>query len=79
MGGTIQRDLPHAVDQAVASHLGAFSGQLTGTPQEPIGSAPRGAESLAASMLVELQTPAGVQKAIIMQEVLQRPLALRRR
>jgi hypothetical protein len=30
-------------------------------------------------MLAELQTPAGVQKAIIMQEVLQRPLALRRR
>lgn len=77
MGAQVQRDLPHAVDQAVASHLGAFSGQLTGVPQEP--TAPRGADSLAASMLAELQTPAGVQKAIIMQEVLQRPLALRRR
>jgi hypothetical protein len=74
----VNRDLPHAVDQAVAAHLGSFTGQLTGTPEQT-GTVPRVVESPAALMLAELLTPAGVQKAVVMQEVLQRPLALRRK
>jgi hypothetical protein len=71
--------LPHAVDQSVSQHLGVFA---AGTP--PVagagsqGAARDVARTAAASLLLALRSPAGVRQAVIMQEILQRPRALRR-
>lgn len=63
--------LPHAVDKGVSQHLGAFAAEA------PIV-AGSGTRAPAAVLLAALGSPAGVRQAVIMQEILQRPRALRR-
>jgi hypothetical protein len=80
VGVEVQQHLPHMVDQGVSQHLGAFAA-LSGGPAAPAAGAPagRGTAAPALALLAELRSPAGVRQAIVMQEILQRPLALRRR
>jgi hypothetical protein len=80
VGAEVQQHLPHKVAQEVSQHLGAFAA-LSGGPGAPpgAGAAGRGAAAPALALLAELRSPAGVRRAIVMQEILQRPLALRRR
>jgi hypothetical protein len=80
VGAEVQQHLPHKVDQEVSQHLGAFAAQSAGRTAQTVDvSAGRRAATPALSLLGELRTPGGVRRAIIMQEVLQRPRALRKR
>ena len=80
VGAEVQQHLPHNVDQQVSQHLGAFAAQGGGLGA-PLteGSTGRRAATPALVLLAELRSPGGVRQAIMMQEVLQRPLALRRK
>jgi hypothetical protein len=67
--------LPHAVDHAVSQHLGVFAADTSsaaGGGSRSTGRIP------AAALLQALRSPGGVQQAVMMQEILQRPRALRR-
>jgi hypothetical protein len=71
--------LPHAVDQAVAQHLGVFAADTSSTTGSGSTSTSRTAARIpAVALLQALRSPGGVRQAVMMQEILQRPLALRR-
>jgi hypothetical protein len=78
IGEQVDVHLPHAVAASITSHLGAFRADgKTTPPVAPLlirASAPGGEVALAA----ELRTPAGMRKAIVLQEILSKPRALRR-
>lgn len=72
--GVAAEHLPHAVDASVAAHLGVFSAR------RPLGTRPATlAGRQAATAIASLRTMQGVRAAIVMQEILQRPRALRQR
>jgi hypothetical protein len=65
--------LPHDVARSVSEQLGVFAaGSATGVSS-------RKQKGSSAAFLTELRSPRGIRAAIIMQEILQRPRALRRR
>ena len=73
------QNLPHSVDQSVARHLGVFAAEASLSTGSQAQSGTRIARhSPAVSLLAALRTPAGVQQAVMMQEILQKPRALRR-
>lgn len=73
------QNLPHSVDQSVARHLGVFAAESSTSTGTQARSGTRIARnSPAVSLLAALRTPAGVQQAVMMQEILQKPRALRR-
>jgi hypothetical protein len=74
VGSEVQQHLPPKVDQAVSEHLGAFAAQSGGQAAAARRDAPP-----AQALLGELRSPGGIRRAIMLQEILQRPLALRRR
>ena len=66
--------LPHDVDKSVTDHLGVFAAQ------QPTGEqASQRRRTQAADIVSELRSTQGMRSAVIMQEILQRPRALRRR
>jgi len=65
--------LSHSVDAAVAKNLGVFSGALP-----PAGAAST-TPNLSAEILSDLRSGKGIQRMLIMVEILQKPVALRRR
>jgi hypothetical protein len=65
--------LSHSVDAAVAKNLGVFSGAL------PPASAASTTPNLSAEILSDLRSGKGIQRMLIMVEILQKPVALRRR
>ena len=68
------QNLPHAVDQAVSQHLGVFAADMSSAS----GPGRTQARIPAAALLLALRSPDGVRQAVMMQEILQRPRALRR-
>jgi len=68
IGDHVEEHIDSSVDDSVREHLGAFQAQSV--------SAARSA--LATNFLKDLRTPDGVRKAVLMQEILQRPRVLRR-
>lgn len=70
--GVAAEHLARNVDKAVVAHLGTFAAADSRKTRGPQGARPT-------TFLAELRTPRGVRTAIIMQEILQRPRALRRR
>jgi hypothetical protein len=80
VGAEVQQHLPHKVDQEVSQHLGTFAAQSAGPMPQPVEtSAGQRAALPALALLTELRSPGGVRRAIILQEILQRPRALRKR
>lgn len=76
----VQKYLPHTVDQEVSQHLGSFAAQSSeGSAPLPSGAAGGREATPTQTLLEELRAPGGVRRAIVMQEILQRPLALRNR
>jgi hypothetical protein len=65
--------LPDDVSKSVSAHLGVFA--AGGTAAAAPAGAPR--RRAANSFLKELRTPQGMRSAIVMQEILKRPRALR--
>lgn len=80
VGAGAEEHLPHAVDQLVSQHLGAFSAD-TGTSTGRTGQSEtrRRARVRAAAFQAAFRTPAGARTAILMQEILSRPRSLRGR
>ena len=71
--------LPHSVDQSVAHNLGVFSAEASTSTGFLAQAGTRIARnSPAVSLLAALRSPGGVQQAVMMQEILQKPRALRR-
>lgn len=65
--------LPHDVARSVSEHLGVFAAGAAA------GVTSRKQKGSSAAFLTELRSPRGIRAAIVMQEILQRPRALRRR
>lgn len=72
----VQKDLRRAVDESVRQHLGAFSEGEAGV--EPARSA-AGASTRPGQMIQFLRNPTGIRQAIVLNEVLSPPVALRQR
>jgi hypothetical protein len=71
--------LPHSVDLSVSKHLGVFAAESpTSTGSLAHAGTRISTRSQAAVLLTALRTPVGVQQAVMMQEILQKPRALRR-
>jgi hypothetical protein len=80
VGAEVQQHLPHKVDLEVNQHLGAFAAQSAGRPSQPMEVAGVRRDATPALLLLgDLRSPGGVRRAIMMQEILQRPRALRHR
>lgn len=72
--------LPHAVDQLVAQHLGAFSADSSGSSGRTAQSETRRrARIRAAALRTAFRTPGGARNAVLMHEILSRPRSLRGR
>jgi hypothetical protein len=65
--------LPDDVSKSVSAHLGVFAAAGTSAA----GSAAAAQRQAAKALLKELRTPQGMRSAIVMQEILKRPRALR--
>ena len=75
----VQNYLPRDVDQEVSQHLGTFAAQTSAAGGASTDSTERRRSVVSASeLLQELRSPGGVRRAIMMREILERPLALRR-
>lgn len=71
--------LPHSVDQSVAKNLGVFAAEASTSSGSQAHLGTRISwHSPAATLLTALRSPGGVQQAVMMQELLQKPRALRR-
>jgi len=80
VGAQIEQDLPHLVDQGVARNLGEFLADDNDTrrsvaPHIQSRAAVKGATGLIAA----LREPAGIRQAIMLQQILSKPRALRPR
>jgi hypothetical protein len=75
----VQSDLPHAITASIAQHLGEFRG---GVKDARKGAAPLSVSSATDSdptgLLAQIRQPSGMRKAVILQEVLNKPRALRK-
>jgi len=80
VGAEVQQHLPHKVDQEVSQHLGAFAAQAAGSAAQSADPLAGRRDAMPALLLLgELRSPGGVRRAIMMQEILQRPRALRKK
>lgn len=71
--------LPHAIDTSIASHLGQFRTDDKDTQRVmPPLTHSRAGRNDPAALIAELRTPSGIRKAIVLQELLSKPRALRR-
>lgn len=69
------RDVEPSVDDSVAAHMGNFSADLSGSvPTHPVASV----TPAAGELLKMLRNPEGVRQALVLGEVLNPPLAMRR-
>ncbi|MCA9075531.1 MAG: hypothetical protein KDA93_10900 [Planctomycetaceae bacterium] len=78
MSQRVEQDLPHLVNQGVSQHLGEFTADDRDTRAgvAPVVSS-RAAVKDATGLIASLRDPAGMRKAIILQEILSKPRALR--
>lgn len=72
----VQQDLPNRLQQSVTEHLGEASSRLKGTPPPLVASS---VSPSALQLLELLRQPGQVRQAMMVNEILQRPVALRRR
>ncbi len=80
VGEGAEDHLPHAVNQAVSQHLGAFSAESAGSSGRTAQSETRRrARAQAAGLRNAFRTPGGARNAVLMQEILSRPRGLRNR
>lgn len=71
--------LPHAVDQTVSQHLGDFTAD-DHDPRQTVKPVVRSRADIPdpTGLIAQLHQPAGMRKAIVLQEILSRPRALRK-
>lgn len=79
VGQGVDQHLPHLVSQGVTQHLGDFTADDRDTRSDvtPVVRS-RAAVQDATGLIASLREPAGMRKAIILQEILAKPRALRR-
>lgn len=79
VGQQTTQHLPHAVDQTVTQHLGEFLASPRDT-RGGVGPVIRAGTSVPdpTGLITELKQPGGMRKAIVLQEILARPRALRK-
>jgi hypothetical protein len=73
----VNQHLKHEVDQGVSQHLGQF--RATTTADAPIAASSTPTPQKAADIVRLLRDPSGVRQAILINEVLGKPLAMRQR
>lgn len=71
----VEQDLPHLINQSIATHLGESRADDDDTRRDVT---PVVGSRDSAALLAELRRPAGMRKAIVLQELLSKPLAMRK-
>ncbi len=79
MGAQVARDLPHQINQSVIQHLGEFRADDNDTRRDvaPVIRS-RAAIQDATGLIAALREPAGMRRAIVLQQILAKPRALQR-
>jgi hypothetical protein len=78
IGEQVDVHLPHTVTASMTSHLGEFRADRQASPPAMVLLTPSKTAQGDAPLVAELRTPAGMRKAIVLQEILSKPRALRR-
>ncbi len=80
LAAQIENDLPHLVDQGVSQHLGEFRADDNDTRRSVVPFIrSRAAVKDATGLIAALRQPAGMRRAIVLQQILSKPRALQKR